>query len=98
MCTSDWTDKERVIAERAVLAYREVCKATEDAPWGQGLAFTERIALNEGRKLTVQLLEEALLRSARGEKGGPTLSGVPADECPTSSDAQSTKSSPRRVG
>ena len=65
--------RERLVAEQAVLAFRESIKAMEAAPHGQGLAVTERAVQEQGRKTTLAMMEQALLAAAEGEKGGSAL-------------------------
>jgi hypothetical protein len=64
------SDRERLVAEQAVLGFRESIKAMEAAPHGQGLAVTERAVQEQGRKTTLLMLEQALVAAAEGEKGG----------------------------
>jgi len=65
--------RERLIAEQAVLAFRESVKAMEAAPHGHGLAVTERAVQEQGRKTTLLMMEQALLAAAEGEKGGSAV-------------------------
>lgn len=67
------SDRERLIAEQAVLAFRESIKAMEAAPFGQGLAVTERAVQEQGRKATLLMMQEALSAAAGGEKGGSAV-------------------------
>jgi hypothetical protein len=66
-------DRERLIAERAVLAFRESMRAMEAAAHGQGLAVTERAVQEQGRRITLLMMEEALKAAAEGEKGGSAV-------------------------
>jgi hypothetical protein len=65
--------RERLVAEQAVIAFRESIKAMEAAPHGQGLAITERAVQEQGRKTTLLMMEEALKAAAEGEKGGSAV-------------------------
>ena len=67
------SDRERLVAEQAVLAFRESIRAMEGAPHGQGLAVTERVVQEQGRKTTLAMMEQALLAAAEGEKGGSAV-------------------------
>jgi len=67
------SDRERLVAEQAVLALRESMKAMEGAPHGQGLAVTERAVQEQGRRTTLLIMEEALKAAAEGEKGGSAV-------------------------
>ena len=53
-------ESERLVAEKAVLAFRATRAAMHAAPFGDGLAFTERAALAEGRKAVETILSEAI--------------------------------------
>ena len=66
---------ERLIAEQAVLAYREVMKAVAGAPHGRGLEMTERAVLTQGRRQMALMMEEGLKAAAGASPGG---SSVPA--------------------
>ncbi len=71
--------RERLIAEQAVLSFRESMKAMAGAPHGQGLAVTERAVQEQGRKTTLAMMEQALSAAAEGEKGGSAVRrGAPA--------------------
>ena len=61
---------ERLVAEQAVLAHREVMKAVRAAPVGRGLELTERAVLTQGRRQMAVMMEEALKAAAGAEKGG----------------------------
>lgn len=62
---------ERLLAEQAVLAFREVKKTMRAAPHGRGLEVTEQATLVQGRRQMMRMLEEALKAQAAAEKGGP---------------------------
>lgn len=61
---------ERLMAEQAVLAHREVMKTMHAAPHGKGLEVTERSVLVQGRRQMVLMLGEALKAKSGAEKGG----------------------------
>lgn len=80
--TVDWAaldPSERLIAEQAVLAAREVRRAMEGAPHGRGLEVTENAVVAAGRRQMALVMEEMLrAKAAAEEKGGtrvPAASG-----------------------
>lgn len=75
MNLTNLSDREKLIAEQAVLCFRESMKAMEAAPHGQGLAVTERAVQEQGRKATLMMMEQALSAAADGEKGGSPVHG-----------------------
>lgn len=71
-------ENERWVAEQAVLAYREVHKAMQAAPHGQGLACTEAAVLVQGREQQQRMLELILGGHAGAPKKGAAPAPVPA--------------------
>lgn len=71
MCESE---SERVVLEQALLAYRATRGVALTAAHGRGLEMTEAVALGEGRKVMMKMLEEALHARPEAGKGGSTLS------------------------
>jgi hypothetical protein len=65
--------EERLLAEQAVMQYRALRKACAEAPDGSVLSVAERLAVDEGRKLTRRTLEQALQAEAveAQKKGAP---------------------------
>ena len=63
-------ETERLVAEQAVLAYREVKKAMQAAPHGQGLACTEAAVLVQGREQQRRILELILSDHPEAQKKG----------------------------
>lgn len=59
------TAEERLIAEQAILNFRSLNKACDDAKDGTVLAVGERLALIQGRKLIQQTLQTSLDLQAR---------------------------------
>jgi len=62
--------REQVIAERALLAFRELHRVMDAAPHGHGLEVLEHAVLEHGReqmRLTMQELADARMAA---EKGG----------------------------
>jgi hypothetical protein len=64
-------ENERLVAEQAVTAFREVLRAMRCAPPGQGLATVEAATLVAGRRLVQDILERALSAHPEAQKGGP---------------------------
>ncbi len=69
-------ERERLIAEQAVLAYREVEAAGAAAVHGQGMAALERVTLETGRRQMRRVLTEALRSQVEAQKKGRTPPGV----------------------
>lgn len=79
------TADERLVAEQAVAMYREVRKAMESAPHGQGLAVTESALLAHGRTFLRSVLEQTMSAHTEAQKGGPAAGRATAEELPHSS-------------
>jgi hypothetical protein len=79
------SDEERLVAEQAMLNYRELKRVMKDAPHGRGMAELEEAVRERGFEQMRQTL--SLLASAHEEaqKRGSTASRVPAEPRPTSS-------------
>ena len=74
------TPEERLIAEQAVLNFRALNKACDEAPDGKVLARAEMLAVDQGRELTRQTLERCLAgQSAEVEKKGRRAGPAGAD-------------------
>lgn len=68
---SQMTPEERLIAEQAVLNFRTLNKACDEAADGKVLAVAEDLAVDQGRQLTRRTLEASLKRQAeQTEKKG----------------------------
>lgn len=63
------SDAERLIAEQAVLGYRAVQEAAEQAEWGRGLEVVEDAVLEQGREQQRRVLNQAM--KAASEKPTP---------------------------
>ncbi|MEK7756049.1 MAG: hypothetical protein AAB385_02440 [Planctomycetota bacterium] len=72
-------ENERLVAEQAVLAYREVHKAMLAAPYGQGLACTEAAVLVQGREQQRRMLELLLGGHPEAQKKGGVPDPAPAE-------------------
>lgn len=76
MNLGELTGAERLVAEQAILGYREVHRAMKHAPHGRGLATIEQAAVAQMRRHGATILEEALREAAAGEKKGGTPAGA----------------------
>lgn len=59
------TAEERLIAEQAILNFRSLNKACDEAKDGTVLAVAEKLAMIQGRKLVQQTLQTSLELQAR---------------------------------
>lgn len=65
-------ENERLVAEQAVLVYRSVIQAMQQAPHGQGLAWMEEALMKQGREHLREMLERAATSHRQAQKkGGP---------------------------
>lgn len=77
--TEGRTEVEALIAEKAVLAFRESCRAMRAAPHGHGLRVTEAAVQREGFKLVNAIMQECVNEAQRAEKkGAPSPAGAEA--------------------
>lgn len=79
-------EQEQLVAEQAVLAYREVNEAADHAEFGHGMEAIEDAVLHGIRDMGRIWIETAM--NERAKKGGPAIVR-PADEGPTSSGSRS---------
>ena len=72
------TAAERLMAEQAVLGYREVHRAMKTAPHGRGLAMIEQATVVQMRRQGVAMMEGALREAAAAEQkgGAPATAGT----------------------
>lgn len=63
-------ERERLIAEQAVLAYRAVQEAAEKAEYGHGFEVMEEAALAGCRETGKRMLTLAIQARANAEKSG----------------------------
>jgi len=61
-------EQERLIAEQAVLQYRAVQQAAEEAKWGHGMQAIEDAALDGCRVQARKWIETAMAARAKAEK------------------------------
>lgn len=72
MSWDELTPEERLLAEQAVLNFRELNKAGDAAADGTVLNVCERLAIEQGREFTRRMLEATLNEQAHEvEKKGP---------------------------
>jgi hypothetical protein len=83
MAGMNWDDlvpEERLLAEQAVLNFRELNKAGHAAADGTVLNVCERLAVEQGRELTRKMLEASLHEQAEAvEKKGRRPGRAPAE-------------------
>ena len=70
MDLGELTAGERLVAEQAVLGYREVHRAMTGAPHGRGLAVIEQVAVAQMRRQGAAMMGEVLREAAAAEKKG----------------------------
>lgn len=81
-------DEERLVAEQAVLGYREVIGVMKTAPHGRGLAVLEQAVREKGFEQMRQTLSLVLGAHEEAPKKGSTAAPVPAAPRPISKDAR----------
>ena len=77
-------DQERLVAEQAVLNYRELQRVMSAAPCGKGLAVLEQAVREKGFEQMRQTLSLLASAHAGAQKRGSTPSRVAAGPRPTS--------------
>lgn len=78
MDLSELTGNERIIAEHAVLSYREVAKATQNAPPGHGMAAIEQTVVERGFETLRKMVELGASEHPEAQKGGSAANRVRA--------------------
>lgn len=86
-------EHERLVAEQAVLAYRAVNRAADDAVFGHGMRAMEDVALEASRDHARRLLEAASRRRLEAEKNDPRRAN--RNDAPRATDGSSTSGRPR---
>jgi hypothetical protein len=81
-------EDERLIAEQAVLSYRELIGVMKAAPHGQGLAVVERAVREKGFAQMRDTLSRVLGAHQEAQKKGQTAGPVPAAHRPISRGAR----------
>lgn len=80
MSWDQMTSEERLIAEQAVLNFRELNKACDAAADGTVLDVCERMAIEQGRELIRRTVETSFRLQAQSvEKKGRRLGDAPAE-------------------
>ena len=76
----EMSKEERLLAEQAVLNFRELNKACDDAADGTVLDICENMAMRQGRELTRKAIERSLqMQAAEVEKKGRRLGRANAE-------------------
>jgi len=65
--------RERLAAEQAVLTLRELDKAANQAPEGQGLACLEKVITDQGFQHLRDLMSSAVNAQEEAQKKGPAF-------------------------
>ena len=77
-------EQEKLVALQAIETYRALRQAVQDAPHGQGLAFTEAVVHDKGLDHLRQMYQAALREHPEAQKKGSAVSPVPAGKKPRS--------------
>ena len=72
------SDEERLVAEQAVLNYRELKQVMKTAPHGKGMAVMEQAVRERGFEQMRQTLSLLVNAHDEAQKKGSTVSPVPA--------------------
>ena len=81
------SDEERLVAEQAVLYYRELKQVMKRAPHGKGMAVLEQAVREKGFEQMRQTLSLLANAHEEAQKKGPTVCPAPAGARPTSNAA-----------
>jgi hypothetical protein len=81
-------DEERLVAEQAVLNFRELRAAMKTAPHGRGMAVLEQAVREKGFEQMRQALKMLAGAHEEAQKRGSTIGPAPAAAEPTSSVAR----------
>jgi hypothetical protein len=82
------SDEERLVAEQAVLHYRELKAVMKTAPHGKGMAVMEQAVREKGFEQMRQTLSLLVNAHDEAQKKGSTVSRVPAGPAPISNAAR----------
>ena len=88
---------ERLVAEQAVLAFRAVKHAAQEAVHGRGMLAMEEAILAHGHEHLCRMLELAASAHDEAQKGGPAHGGVSARARRCTKWGQATPASPSRT-
>jgi len=64
------SEDERLVAVQAVLVKRRMDREVQTAPFGQGLAALEEVALDDGRRLLCHMISTSAQEHPLAKKGG----------------------------
>ncbi len=78
MDLNELSGNERIIAEHAVLSYRDVAKATQTAPAGQGMDAIEKVVLEKGFETLRRMIELGASEHPEAQKKGSPANPVRA--------------------
>lgn len=81
-------DEERLVAEQALLNYRELKRVMKEAPHGKGMAVLEQAVREKGFEQMRQTLSLLINAHEEAQKKGSTVSRVNAEPKLTSSAAR----------
>ena len=70
--------RERLAAEQAVLTLRELDKAADQAPQGQGLACLEKVITDRGFQHLREMMSSAISARDEAQKRGPAFEAARA--------------------
>ena len=87
-CMRYQSDEERLVAEQAVLNYRELKRVMKTAPHGKGMAVMEQAVREKGFEQMRQALSLLINAHDEAQKKGSTVSHASAEPKPTSSAAR----------
>jgi len=79
------SDEERLVAEQAVLNYRELKQVMKAAPHGHGMAVMEQAVRERGFEQMRKTLSLLIGAHDEAQKKGATAGRAPAEPKPTSS-------------
>lgn len=82
------SDEERLVAEQAVLNYRELKQVMKQAPHGKGMEVMEYAVRERGFEQMRKTLSLLVNAHDEAQKKGPTASGASAEPTPTSNAAR----------
>ena len=82
------SNEERLVAEQALLNYRELKRLMKSAPHGQGMAVMETAVRDKGFEQMRRTLGLLIGAHDEAQKKGSTPSRAPAEDRPTSSAAR----------
>jgi hypothetical protein len=82
------SDEERLVAEQALLNFRELKQIMKSAPHGKGMAVMETAVREKGFEQMRRTLGLLVSAHEEAQKKGSTPNPVPAEDRPTSNAAR----------